>query len=316
MKLTDTLKRRFCRDNNLSIQVYSEPYFSDRVELLGKTNKLRRFERLITETFDDNEQKYNNYYNMLKDLIINYIKESEAFKTLNQDDMSKYAVKSDIRQGDIFKERFIGSELISIDMSKANFSSLVYYGKETGTNFHNNYSWRSFMYRFTSFDYFTEPKYIRQVIFGNCNPKKQVTYEKYIMNKVIKQIEENTSFKESELLAYCNDEIIFSVAGHTEDEIRKLKAEVNILSESIIPLRFEHFVLGKVSGTDAYVKKFIDDIRKYELKCADPSDTIFAIRCLNKEDIKENDLVFIQNHRLAKYLETPEIEISYKQSNT
>lgn len=314
MELTDALKKRFCKDYNLPIQVYNEPYFSERVELLGKTDKLKMFEELV-ESFAGNEQEYNAFYNRTKDSIIDFIKGSEAFEALNKDDMNKYAVKSNIRQGDIFKPSFVGKELISIDMSKANFSALVYYGKETNTHFHDNYSWKDFMKMFTDFDYLVESKYIRQVVFGNCNPKRQVTYEKYIMSKVVKHIEENSAFKESELLSYCNDELIFDVAGHTEDEVSKLKSEIELLSESIVPLKIEHFILGKVNGTTAYVKKYINDTKEYEVKCAGPYDTIFALRKLNNENITNRDLVFISEGRHARYLETPKVEVSYEQGN-
>ena len=36
MKITNKLKERFCKDNNLNIKIFQEPYFTQRLNLYDK----------------------------------------------------------------------------------------------------------------------------------------------------------------------------------------------------------------------------------------------------------------------------------------
>lgn len=67
-------------------------------------------------------------------------------------------------------------------MKKANFTALRHYNKDIvgGKD-----TYEDFLGMFTDENYFKESKYIRQVIFGNVNPKRQITYEKFLMDKVL-----------------------------------------------------------------------------------------------------------------------------------
>lgn len=87
--LTESLKKRFCKDQNLPIKVYSEPIFTERLKLFDAYEKYLEFCSMFRIRFNSDEQAYLAYYNDLKDRIINYIKESEAFQSLNKADMYK-----------------------------------------------------------------------------------------------------------------------------------------------------------------------------------------------------------------------------------
>jgi len=87
--LTESLKKRFCKDQNLPIKVYSEPIFTERLKLFDAYEKYLEFCSMFRIRFNSDEQAYFAYYNDLKDRIINYIKESEAFQSLNKADMYK-----------------------------------------------------------------------------------------------------------------------------------------------------------------------------------------------------------------------------------
>ena len=96
-------------------------------------------------------------------------------KQFIEDDMNKYAVThTDLPTKDIFKPSNDGKLFISIDMRKANFSALKNY--DSGI-FDSVDTWEEFISRYTDNKHIINSKYIRQVILGNCNPKRQVTYE-------------------------------------------------------------------------------------------------------------------------------------------
>lgn len=195
--LTESLKKRFCKDQNLPIKVYSEPIFTERLKLFEVYEKYLEFCSMFRIRFDSDEQAYLAYYNDLKDRIINYIKESEAFQSLNKADMYKeFPIYGEgIPKGDTYKDKNIGKSFLSIDMKKANFNALVHYGNEIGTPFAPNLthdidkSWSQFMAMFTDIPYFATSKYIRQVVFGNCNPKRVIAYETYLMSDFLSKIQ-------------------------------------------------------------------------------------------------------------------------------
>ncbi|MBO5389316.1 MAG: hypothetical protein J6A59_14530 [Lachnospiraceae bacterium] len=311
-QISEKLKQRFCKDNNITVQIFSEPFFSERLEAMGMHDKYLEFLNVLDVNFNNSEEEYFKYYNELKDTIIDYIKKSEAFESLNTCDMSKYATYTGLKQSDVYKVPNIGKNFISIDIKKANFSVLVHYAKETGTQFFDSYSWEDFMKQFTDIRYFAESKYIRQVVFGNCNPKRQVTYEKYLVTKILDELISNNCVEESDVYSISSDELIINVDSMKAVNVGKILDYINDINW--IPLRITYFKLGKVENTDAYIKKIYDyhnwDIQ-LELKCVKPSESIFIHRALNKEELTENDKVFISDGRLAKFIDIPKIRFVF-----
>lgn len=315
--LSATLKQRFVKDNNLSIAVFAEPYFEERVRLLGKEDELRNLERVIEEKFDGNEEAYLETYNKVKDAAIEYIKNSETFKQLNNDNFQ--VPNYNLRQGDIYKVPFIGETFISIDLSKANFSVLVKYSKDNGLDFFNTYNYEDFIGQFTDLDEIKKSKYVRQVIFGNCNCKKVISYEKKITTSILERILDETNVTISDIESLCNDEIVISCRNLCDDDLVVIKKLVEKISASTIPLHFEYFLLGNVEGSTAFVKKIYKDLDKkefsYKIKCANPEDIIFIQKLLNGEKYTENDLVFYYNKKLATFMEYPNLSIVFNKED-
>ena len=73
--VTDTLKQRFCKDMNLSIKIFEEPYFANFLELYDKQFKsISKYNRFIEAVNKfGSEQAYFEAYNSLKDRVIEYL---------------------------------------------------------------------------------------------------------------------------------------------------------------------------------------------------------------------------------------------------
>ena len=311
--LSNKLKQRFCKDNKLSIQLFDEPYFTHRLDLLDKLDEYFEFERMIDVRFNGNEQEYLEYYNQLKDKIIDYIKASEAYQALNSDDMNKYRCKYEIRQSDVYKGDNVGKKFISIDMTKANFSSLVHYGLINYKQFFKSFSWEEFMKQFTDIEYFAKSKYIRQVVMGNCNPKRQVTYEKFLMSMLVDQLIDSGIIELCDIYSFCSDEVVIDLSKVTNDNIEKLMVEIDKFNSRVVPLHTEKFRLLKVGGTDAYIKQFKDNSLKLDdvkVKCVTPYELPIIYRKLKGEQVRESDLYFEFNGRIAKFIDFIEIDIT------
>ena len=78
-------KERFCKDCNIPIKLFQEPYFTDRLKLYNTFyNTLEKWDRFVKWLNQYNcEQDYFEEYNKVKDNAISFIKESEAYNLFN-----------------------------------------------------------------------------------------------------------------------------------------------------------------------------------------------------------------------------------------
>lgn len=311
MEVSEKLKERFCKDCNIPLKLFKEPYFTDRLQLYDSYyNTLDKWNIFVRELDKYKcEQDYLEEYNRVKNAAINDIKISDGYKRFNEEDMGKYSVKyKDLPSKDIYKSSNVGKLFIGIDMRKANFSALKFYDKSI---FSNADTWEEFVGRYTENKHIVNSKYIRQVILGNCNPKRQVTYEKYLMGLVLEVLIDELGYSASDIAFFSNDEIVIDVRKY-EDCIRKRELiEWQIKGYFNIPFRIELFYLRKITGTNGYYKEIVKNIidREYEFKCLNNYTLPFVLRKFNEEEITENDKVFYHEGLLSKFIEIPEIGI-------
>lgn len=313
MEVSNRAKERFCKDCNIPIRLFQEPYFSDRIKLFDKFyGTVEKWNRFVTELQKYNcEQDYFEEYNRVKDAAINSIKESESYQKFNSEDMNKFAIANkDLPSKDIFKPTNNEKIFISIDMRKANFSSLHSYNKGM---FGNADTWEQFISRFTGNEHIINSKYIRQVILGNCNPKRHITYQKYLMDQTLSILYDIVA--EERLVFFSNDEIVYDMTTasdlHTLNLVKEC-IEERLNSKSKIPFRVELFSLYKISGTDGYYKKIYQNDREYniEFKCLDNYMMPFVLRYFLGQEVTESDRVFYHEGLLSKFIETPKIEVN------
>ncbi len=311
------LRERFCKDTNIPIKIFIEPYFNNRLELFnpmyGAEDKYKEFIKAI-DGFK-NPQSYFEFYNNVKDNAINSIKETDAFKEFNDCDMNKYAINDvnlkNIKRKDIFKKENDGKTFISIDLAKANFTALRWVDKSIVGNCD---MYEQFIKQFCGdgFRHLIKSKYIRQVIFGNCNPRRQVTVEKYLMYIIIRDAILK-HFDYADIECFTSDEVVIKVPS--DISMRTYANFYDSLMEVVvredIDIHSELFTLHNIENTLYFYKKFIvggkgkDNI---ELKCVDGEMMPFVLRALQEEDVTDEDKVLMHNNMLAKLLDVPEIK--------
>ena len=312
INITPKLKERFCKDCNIPLKIYEEPYFTDRLELYDlfyqSIHKWNVFKSELKKYHC--EQDYFEEYNCIKDQAINDIKNTDAYQRFNQEDMNQYSIKYvGLPSKDIFKPSNDNKLFISIDMKKANFSALRYYDKNI---FRGAQIWEQFIGFYTNNHHIINSKYIRQVILGNCNPKRHITYEKYLMDQVLDCLIREVGFWVNEVVFFSNDEIVIDMENYA-DCIKNRNIIQKTLEEHFeFPLKIELFYLHKVNGTQGYCKEIVENLadRSFQFKCLDGYMLPFVMRYILNEDVTENDKVFIHEGKLAKFIETPEIEVN------
>lgn len=293
------LKKRFIRDCGLPITVYDNPYFLQRLETINPLfGCLKKWDRYCDEVAAfDSEQSYLEWYNATKDAIINAIKNHPIYQEFNALTLSK--TTQEVSKNNLYIEPNNGGLFISIDMKKANFSSMRYFSPEI---FNGCDTWEEFVGQFTDSQHFAGSKYIRQVIFGACNPKRQIKYESYLMERIYNKIKQ--WFEQLNVFSLGEDEIIIPlVQKHTNglDVISTSELKNAIPDDLKSLVRVEIFSLHK-AGNYGWFKSFPFSDKPLDFKCVDAE--IFHQLWKHYQDIEitEDDLVFYHNGQLAKFL--------------
>jgi len=315
MEISTRAKERFCKDCNIPLRLCQEPYFMDRLKLYDKFyGTIEKWKVFVKELEKYHcEQDYFEDYNRVKDAAINTIKESEAYRRFNNEDMNKFAIKNKgLPAKDIFHPDNDGNIFISIDMRKANFSSLNHYDKSIFGGFN---TWEEFIGKFTDNQHIIQSKYIRQVILGNCNPKRHITYEKYLMDQVLDVLIDKVTYIDR-IVFFSNDEIVIKLSDVDIEVGKAMIYRIDAYTKSLgIPLKFELFMLHKIGGTDGYYKEVFkeDGGRDIEFKCLDNYMLPFVLRKFLGEEITDSDKVFYHEGLLARFIEVPEIEVNFSE---
>lgn len=313
MDVSIKAKERFCKDCNIPLRLFQEPYFIDRLKLYDKFySTLSKWDLFVKELEKYHcEQDYFEEYNSVKDTVITNIKNSDGYQRFNNEDMNKFRIQNtNLPNKDIFKPSNDGKMFISVDMRKANFSALQHYDSSMFTGVS---TWEDFISMYTDNRHIINSKYIRQVILGNCNPKRHITYEKYLMDMILTGIEKYNLI--DKVVFFSNDELVFEMDKAVKIETllymcKCLKQDIE--EDFILPVRVELFTLNKINGIDGYYKEIFADNgqNNIEFKCLDNYMLPFVIRKFVGEEITENDKVFYHEGLLSKFIETPKIEVS------
>ena len=267
--ITNKLRKRFCKDYNLPINIFDEPYFMYYINLYDKTfdcvSKYNQFVTLVDKL--GGESAFFSYAENVVQKTVNMIKDTKSYKDFNESSMSKYSCDLQFPGGDIYNESNIGKFLISIDLSKANFQALKYVHPAIVNNVDRYES------LFTDYDpYFANSKQIRQVIFGNLNPKRQQAVQKHMMGILFNRLISYgwVGAYKPKVLTLTSDELIFDVShifqgdGNTSyssmcHEFSKMDHDLFLAELYNFPFdcRIEKFKLIKGYQTTIYMKDFL-----------------------------------------------------------
>ena len=302
MELTNRLKRRFIKDCGLSIAITDSPYFEYFIELydtaFNTKHKLNTFMDIVNNF--NTEEEVLDYLQNITDSIVNNIKSKAAYQTFVDADMNQFAIKSKYPSSSIFKVCHTGKELISIDLSKANFQAMNYFNP----NILEASSYEDFLRKqgITS-EYILKSKYIRQVIFGNLISKRISVIEKHIIYKIVEELEK---FNYTILLV-TEDEIVL------EGNLDIYNNILNIIKTMNIQVAVELFVLNTLRRPNGqpfksdkfYVKEFITStdakLLPFEIKATDSTFYPQFFKLIQGMEITDNDLAFINEGFIAQY---------------
>lgn len=319
-QITPNLRKRFCKDFNVPINIFTDPEFSRKLETYFRyDNDVKYAWQLFKEMLQTfyNEyganaftDKFFEYTNDLQTKMIDELKfKLSDFNQTQLPSLPEIAEK--YPHHDIFKVPNAGSKYVSIDMSSANFHSLQMYDSNIFTNGDKTKctTYKEWVHSFTPFyEYFSKSKGFRQCIFGNCNPKRQQSYEMYLMCELIKDYLTPKGF-DKYIIALHNDEIIFTIPEDQYSHAFFRQIEKTITASPIGHfLRPDIFTLMYLPSIKTFIKHHLlaDSSAPlkhlYEFKCL-PANIFHEVLCYKFNiPIIDDDLAFIsQDGRRAHY---------------
>lgn len=293
----DVLKR-FVRDYDLPIKIFSEETFNYLLDLYEDSLGSRTKYNLLVETvskFESEDKFLSNYYD-IRNRVINAVKETEAFNDFNTGSMSEYKVESDYPQRNAFNIDNVGKTLVSIDLVKANFQALKYVDKDIVLGCD---TYKEFLSKFTDLDYMLNSKYLRQFIFRNLNHKRQMKVEKYLMFNLLNGLLGDRINKE-DIISLYTDEIIFELKENREIDLEELTAYIK--NKFSLDVNIEVYKLSRLGDKGYYVKNFVSKEGK-ELACVPDIYYPQAYKKMYGLEVNDYDLMFVHEGLIAKFLE-------------
>ena len=304
MDFSKKVLNRFCKDFKLPITIFTEPIFSYQKELYSDYYDLpKKFTLLENEISKcGSQEKFLDNIFKIRDDIITQTKALPEYQEYLDMDMNKFAVQSSVPNKDIFKESNVGKIFLSIDLVKANYQAMRYVNPKLV--FDTNRYW-DYISKFTDSEYFKESKYLREVIFGNMNPRRQVTIEKFITKQILDSLSTSLMHElNTKLISFSNDELVYEVVNSWNgfvDEFWLLYLG-EFMKKCEFDIRVEIFKLLQVGNKPYYVKEFLVGDKEYEFKCVPKEYFPQVFKKYNNIELDDKDLYFIHNGELCKFV--------------
>ena len=314
------LRHRFCEDTGAPIQVLSDPYFTQRLNLFEKEfNALTDYEnyvKYVDEAFNGNINAYLEFYHSLRDKIINEVSNSKAFRDFQEDEAITKQIKEfkpSMGNVNLYTQEQIkegGNCFLSFDMKKANFQTLKWANPAIVFDCD---TYEDFIGKFTDMEWAKKSKRTREIIFGKLNPNRTMKYEKILMGMVEEYLNKTIVTYWFDEFSLNSDEVIYKLKSdkNFDDAIKAINnaiTEDNLFTNLGIHLRMEFFKLVlyqfKTHSSDklmsVFVKEHTNGKRTY--KCANEIYFPQTYKLINGIEINDDDLAFyFDKTELAKF---------------
>jgi hypothetical protein len=259
------IKKRFCKDFSIPIGIFEHNHFlSYLIQYDVQYNTTTKYQ-LLLDAIDSlgSEEAFMQEFNRIKDAIITDVSSTDGYHFLAiTPEPRPYSPKYEHHKQNIYTSKFAGSQIISIDIKKANFTALKIRDEQTehrGSILNGANTWSEFLNRYTTREYYHKSKQLRQVIFGNLLPKRQQSIQRSMCNEIADTIMDMDESLDVAIVS--TDEIL--ILNHS-NPVEGVSAITSLLGDKLgytaDELRIEAFELEQVHPEKSYfVKKNLID---------------------------------------------------------
>ena len=334
----ERLKQRFIDDYKIPIPVIDDRAWDYYLKFYSDSTFMARTRwedllYLIRRKFKGNISDFLDNFYKIRDILISSIKCSKAYQMFNNqsDKIEKYKIINpklrDISGKDIYNDSKVNKSFISLDLMSANVQALNHMSLEFfGNQVINSIETPKMIYRKWIYnilkennladitEYFAGSKYLRQVIFGNCNPSRQIIIEKYLIGEAGLWIFENTIKNidpDAEIIVYAADEMIISTSSKDTIKqktiIKAAKEYADKMGVYVVPEIFTLRQLVFQTASEHLIKVYKKELQsgKVEYKGIPRNFAAQIYEHINgiQEDPEGRDLMFYQEKELSKFID-------------
>lgn len=316
------LIKRFVSDEKLPIQVIKdENYFNYILDLLedtfGSRTKWNGWLDIIESHYSGDSKKYLADFYKIRESIIVDMKANEAYQEFNTGDMNKYRIidmPPQLGSYEIYRPGNHGKYYLSLDLKKANFQALRF------AKVIKEDTYEDWLKNWTDLPHLLKSKYLRVVVFGQLNPGRHITVEKYITSEIYKQIEQSKILENiAKPVSFRNDELIWEVPN---EEVKTMAELLNqghlskLIAESGFSVSLDFFKLRGFEFIQDVTQNKVNFYKK-EHDCENIVDTYHCIpgtyqaiitKLLSKKDLVDYDTWFMHDGMLSKFIGNFKIE--------
>lgn len=280
-------------------------------DIYNTFNKFIQLEEDVEKLGYKSVKSYKLDYALPK--ILNYLKGTVAYSNIQTSD-----IKGEFFSKDLVKESAGNYWFLSIDISKANYSTFKYMDT-TGKGLFS--SWEELCNELDIHPILASSKSFRQIVFGNTNPNRLQRIQHSLVMKGVSFLKQELNLSEDEICFISHDEIVLRFKQddlNCKNRITEFTNNILLLSNSMenVPLRFTVYELDKITK-NIFLKTVYDEnlnTPKYKSLFGAPGNKFykyFKIHIL-KEDLDDRDLLFINDGEIAKWMSDEDsIETTY-----
>lgn len=296
------LKKKFVKDEKLPIPVFDEPYFSYFLNLyekeFGANTKYEKFIENVNSV--GGWDNYFSAYIKFKDDIIYDVLKKESYKDYLEFDLTDYNFTRTYNSNNrsFFVEHNKEKTWISIDIKSANFYSMKYINPDLVNNKDSYLDWVS---EYENSNLFAEIKSIRQLIFGNLNPKRQQKIQAFILDLLMKKISQKISDEEIEFCIMGSDEVMIEYTDKRDSMLVNILLEFEKETGFRLDKKIFKFIKNGNESEFGFVKIYDDN--KIDFIGVNKHFFAQAYKNYLGEIILPYDLLFYNENKLSTFLE-------------
>lgn len=272
----------FCKLLDISMPDYT--HFDYYIDQLSKLEKFKNIKELIS-LYEEAEDKYGDLYEYRfkkANEIIDFLKNTRAYNELQDDNLiPDYSTTKNFEYSEEKK-------YISIDIRKANWMVLKKYDPEFAPELGNSYE--DFISKFDVPEIFNHSKQLRQFIFGNINPKRQMKAQRVIVQEVL----DKYSHLNLDIACIKNDEVIYSF-----DDLNQVDEIINTIDLERFKIKLFTVERVKDFRINTYLSEKGDVLHKEMVGCNGNLFFLYLKQFIFNEDLDIRDLYFKMDGNLA-----------------
>lgn len=300
--LYEQVAKSFIKETKAPIPLYREEDFKYYLDLFEPVSNIKSdFESYLSKLVDIGVDEYYIMRSNLKEEIINKVKSKESYSNFINNDFKKYGDRFEpVNKGTtLLTMENVDKKWISVDMVKANFNTFRTFDEDLVDGFTNFEDWIS---SFENGEEFKDIKILRQIIFGELNPKRIQTIQRYYMSKLIETIL-NKDSDDLRVITLGADEILFEFKDGLVDTIKKSIEEFKYFDNNKFEFRvdvFELKAINKKIKDYGFIKVFDN---KEEFVGVSKNMFAQAYKYYKGLEVTDNDLKFYMDGVVATYEE-------------